>query len=119
MQSVSKKTIHIIILIIGILSFFLIKDKFSHKHYGYKLRYSLYTEQTKSSKNPSHSFIYYTVNNEEDELSHSVKSNILLFFINSFILTSGLILIKLKLKFLTKNLFYRAPTYLSIRNFRI
>ncbi|MBI3518477.1 MAG: hypothetical protein HY062_03860 [Bacteroidetes bacterium] len=115
----SKKTIYIALLIMGILSFFLIKDKFSHKHHGYKLRYSLYSEQTKSSKIPLHSSFFYTVTNEEDELSHPVKASILLFVLASFILISGLILIKLKLKFLAKNLFFGAPTYLAIRNFRI
>ncbi len=114
-----KKLAYIILLTIGILSFFFIKDKFSRKHSGYKLRYSLYSEQTKSSKSPLHYTYFYIVNSEEDELSHAVKANILLFFFTTFILNAVLIINKNRFRFLMRNLFFGSPTYLAIRNFRI
>lgn len=115
----SKKFAYIILLTLGILSFFFIKDKFSRKHSGYKLRYSLYSEQTKSSKSPLHYAYFYNVNNEEDELSHAIKANVSLFFFITFILNAVLIINKSKFRFLVRNLFFGSPTYLAIRNFRI
>jgi hypothetical protein len=117
---VNKKNTYTIFLIVGLLSLFFIKNKFSHKHNGYKLRYSLYTDQAKSSKSPLNYAYTYTINNEEeDELTHLCKSPIILYTLPLFSLKANPFICKVKFAIYSIKLFLGTPTYLAIKNFRI
>lgn len=113
----NKKNIYTILLIIGLLFFFFVKNKSSSRS-EYVSNYSQYSDQTKCSKSPLlYSYFSIINNEEEDELSHISKFKLLSFYQILFFLKPNIN--KIKFKTFTTHLFFGTPTYLALKNFRI